>query len=259
MKRERMIPKIPLFNIYLDNISQEDLLYELSEGVFITPNVDHLMKLQKDRSFYNIYKRANWVVCDSKIVQLGLRFLGKPVKEVIPGSSFFSAYYQIHKYNEEVRRLFLGSAGGMAQIAKNEINRKPGRNIVVGAHSPSFGFEKNEHECEEILTLINSSGATILVVGVGAPKQEKWIFKYKDRLPHVKLFMALGATIDFEAGVLQRAPIWMQKMSLEWAYRLYKEPKRLWKRYMVDDLPFFGLILKEKFGIYRNPFGGKNE
>src|SRR5690606_39662268 len=65
-------------------------------------------------------------------------------------------------------------------------------------------------------------------------------------LSNIKLFMALGATIDFEAGTLKRAPVWMQKMSLEWAYRMFKEPKRLWKRYMIDDLPFLGLILKEK-------------
>lgn len=246
--------KVNFLNIELDNIALDDLLHKLDSGIFITPNVDHIMKLQKDRSFYNIYQSADWIICDSKIVQLGLKFLGKPVKEVIPGSSFFPAYYQHHKNNGQIQIFLLGAAEGIAKQARQEINKKVGRNMVVASHSPSFGFEQNERECEEILTLINNSNATVLVVGVGAPKQEKWIFKYKDRLPNIKLFMALGATIDFEAGTLERAPVWMQKMSLEWAYRLYKEPKRLWKRYMVDDLPFFSLVLKEKFGTYRNPF-----
>lgn len=257
MTQEEITSKIPLLNIRLDNISQGDLLRELHQGIFITPNVDHIMKLQKDSSFYSIYQQSDWIICDSNIVQLGLKFLGKPVKEVIPGSSFFPAYYQHHKDNHQIRIFLLGAAEGIAHKAQQQINRKVGRNMVVAAHSPSFGFEKDDRECEEIVALINRSEATVLVVGVGAPKQEKWIFKYRERMPDIRLFMALGATIDFEAGTLQRAPIWMQKMSLEWAYRLYKEPKRLWKRYMVDDLPFLSLILKEKFGIYHNPFDEK--
>lgn len=257
MKDEKIAYKISLFNIHLNNIKQDDLLRQLTDGIFITPNVDHIIKLQKDRLFYDIYQNADWIVCDSKIVQLGLKFLGKPVKEVIPGSSFFSAYYQHHKDNDQIRIFLLGAAEGIARKAQEEINKKVGRNMVVASHSPSFGFENDEQECEEILSLINTSDATVLVVGVGAPKQEKWIYKYKDRLSNIKLFMALGATIDFEAGTLKRAPIWMQKMSLEWAYRLFKEPKRLWKRYMIDDLPFLGLILKEKLKIYGNPFAEK--
>lgn len=86
------------------------------------------------------------------------------------------------------------------------INDKVGREIVVGAHSPSYGFEKNVEECEELTRIVNASGANILLVGVGAPKQEKWIMKYRDHMPAVDIFMALGATIDFEAGVLKRAP-----------------------------------------------------
>lgn len=91
------------------------------------------------------------------------------------------------------------------------INRKVGRQIVVGTHSPSFGFEKNEKECMELIDIINASGATVLLVGVGAPKQEKWIAKYRSQMFNIKLFMALGATIDFEAGNIKRAPILFQK------------------------------------------------
>ena len=96
-----------------------------------------------------------------------------------------------------------------------------------------------------------------LAVGVGAPKQEKWILKYKDLMPNVKIFMAIGATIDFEAGNVKRAPQWMSRYGLEWLYRLLSEPSRLWKRYLVDDLPFFWLILKQRFGWYRNSFEKK--
>jgi N-acetylglucosaminyldiphosphoundecaprenol N-acetyl-beta-D-mannosaminyltransferase len=218
----------------------------LTKGVIITPNVDHLVKLQGDKEFYDIYQKADWVICDSTILSLGAKFLGRPVEEVIPGSSLLPAYCEFHKKNNEIKIFLLGAKTGVAAVAMNKINLRTGRNIVVGAHSPSFGFEKNEEECEKIISLINKTDATVLVVGVGAPKQEKWIYKYKDRFQNIRLFMALGATIDFEADSIKRAPEIFQKV--------LKEPKRLWKRYLIDDLPFFYLILKQKRGVYRNPF-----
>lgn len=245
---------VKLLNIDILNISTTDLLRSFDAGVLITPNVDHLIKLQKDRELYDIYQKTEWVICDSKVVQLGLKFLGRPVKEVIPGSSFFPAYYNYHAQNEDIKIYLLGAAEGVAKKASAQINEKVGRDIIVDFNSPSYGFERNEEECVAIVERIKKSGATVLVVGVGAPKQEKWIFKYKDQMPGIKVFMALGATIDFEAGTLKRAPKWMQKISMEWLYRMCKEPGRLWKRYMVDDLPFFSLIFKEKRGIYKDPF-----
>lgn len=252
-----MLKKTHLLNTAILSITQNDLLNQLKSGILITPNVDQIVKLQKDEEFYRIYNKAEWVVCDSKILSTGAKFIGAPIKEVIPGSSFFPTYCDYHKNNPEVRIFLLGAAPGVANEAQRRINQRIGRNIVVGAHSPSYGFEKNEPECEAIINKINQTDATVLVVGVGAPKQEKWIFKYKDRFTNIKLFMALGATIDFEAGNVKRAPRFFQNMGLEWFYRLIKEPKRLWKRYLIDDIPFFYYILKQKLGLYKNPFDDK--
>lgn len=246
--------KIKILNVYIDNIKEKELLEKLQKGILITPNVDHLMKVQTDKKFYDVYQLADWVICDSTIVSLALSFLGTPIKEVIPGSSFLPAYYNYHKNNINVKIFLLGAEEGVADKAKNIINHKVGREIIVGAHSPSFGFEKKGDECQSIIEMINNTDATVLVVGVGAPKQEKWIFQYKDQLSQIKLFMALGATIDFEAGNVTRAPIIMQKLRLEWFYRLCREPKRLWRRYLIDDIPFFYHVLRQKFGLYKNPF-----
>jgi exopolysaccharide biosynthesis WecB/TagA/CpsF family protein len=245
---------VDILGITISNISSKELFRNLTEGFFMPVNVDMIVKLQKDREFYEVYRSADWVVCDSKIVALALRFLGTPVKEIIPGSSFFTSYYNYHKTNENVRIFLLGAAEGVAEKAKLLINRKVGREIVIGAHSPSYGFEKNEAECEQIIEMINKTDATVLVVGVGAPKQEKWITKYKDKFIKVKLFMALGATIDFEAGNVKRAPKIFQKLALEWFYRMCVDPKRLVKRYLVDDVPFFYYLVKQKLGVYKNPF-----
>ena len=245
---------IKILNIAILSLTQKELLEKLDKGVLITPNVDHLVKLQRDREFYNVYQKAEWVVCDSKILYLLSKLLKHPLPEAIPGSSFFTAYYTYHKEDRDCRIFLLGAKSSIAAKAMERINEKVGRQIVVGAHSPSFGFEKKEQECEEIIEIVNKSGANVLLVGVGAPKQEKWIMKYRDRMPNVKLFMALGATIDFEAGTLKRAPMFWQKIGMEWLYRVLKEPRRLFKRYFIDDMQFFFYYVKQLLGLYKDPF-----
>lgn len=243
-----------ILNIDILSLTQKELLEKLDKGVLITPNVDHLVKLQRDKEFYEVYQQAEWVVCDSKILYLLSKLLKHPLPEAIPGSSFFTAYYLYHKNDPNCKIFLLGAKEGIAQKAMEQINRKTGRQIVVGAHSPSFGFEKNEKECKELAEIVNRSGANVLLVGVGAPKQEKWIMKYRKEMPNVDVFMALGATIDFEAGTLQRAPLAWQKIGMEWFYRCLKEPKRLFKRYFVDDMQFFYYFTLQLLGLYKNPF-----
>lgn len=243
-----------ILNVDILSITKDCLLEKLKKGVLVTPNVDHLVKLQRDREFYGVYQKAEWVVCDSKILYLLSKLLKRPLPEAIPGSSFFTSYYMYHKDDLDCRIFLLGAKEGIAAKAMQRINEKVGRKIVVGAHSPSFGFEKSEKECEELIDIVNNSGANVLLVGVGAPKQEKWIMKYRDRMPGVDLFMALGATIDFEAGTLKRAPAFWQKIGMEWLYRCMKEPKRLFKRYFVDDMQFFYYFTKQLLGMYKDPF-----
>jgi exopolysaccharide biosynthesis WecB/TagA/CpsF family protein len=84
---------------------------------------------------------------------------------------------------------------------------------------------------------------------VGAPKQEKWIHKYKAQLPNIKIFLAIGATIDFEAGNKKRAPKWVSESGLEWLHRLFSEPKRLWRRYLIGGPLFCWLVLKQKLQL----------
>lgn len=244
-----------ILNIDILSLTQKELLEQLDKGVLVTPNVDHLVKLQSDKEFYEVYQQAEWVVCDSKILYLLSKLLKHTLPEAIPGSSFFTSYYMYHKNDPNCRIFLLGAREGIAKKAMERINKKVGREIVIGAYSPSFGFEKSEDECSKLVEIVNHSGANVLLVGVGAPKQEKWIMKYRQQMPGVKLFMALGATIDFEAGTLQRAPLMWQKIGMEWLYRVIKEPKRLFKRYFVDDMQFFYFFAKQMLGIYKNPFG----
>ena len=217
--------RVKLLNIGIDNLSKKELLEQIKSGVVFTPNVDHLIKLQKDRDFLTAYSIADYRLCDSKILIYASRFLGTPIKEKNSGSDFFPAFYTYHKNNHNIKIFLLGAAKGVASQAQERINYKVGRNIILGTHSPSFGFENNERECMEIVEMINKSEATVLAIGVGAPKQEKWIYKYKNSLPNIKIFLAIGATIDFEAGYIKRAPTAMSNCGLEWLYRLLSEPR----------------------------------
>ncbi len=249
-----MIREVSVLNIKILLISRTELLKNFKEGVLFTPNLDHLVKLQNDQEFYRIYKKAEWIICDSKILYHCSKLLKQRFPETIPGSSFFTSYYLYHKNNLNCKIFLLGAMPGVADKAMQKINLICGRNIVVGAFSPSYGFEKDINECRMIYKIINESGANVVLVGVGAPKQEKWIMTHKVQMPYVKTWMALGATIDFEAGNIRRAPIFYQKMGLEWFYRFLKEPKRLYRRYFIEDLRFFWYFSKQLLGKYKNPF-----
>lgn len=247
---------VNLLNVSIDNLSMIELFEKLDSegGVVFTPNVDHLIKLQYDRDFYEAYQTCNYRVCDSQILMYASNFLGTPLQEKISGSDLFPAFYTYHKNNESIKIFLLGAAEGVASKAQEQINQKVNREIVIQAYSPSFGFEKNEEECEKIIELINKSGANVLAIGVGAPKQEKWLVKYRHKLTNIKIFLAIGATIDFEAGCKARSPKWMSEVGIEWVYRLLSEPRRLWKRYLIEGLPFFRLIVEQKLGFYKMPF-----
>ncbi|PSB19362.1 glycosyltransferase [Phormidesmis priestleyi ULC007] len=247
--------QVKLLNIGLHNITMLELLDKLRfGGVVFTTNVDHLIKLQKDKDFYLAYQGSDYRVCDSQVLLYASNFLGTPLPEKLSGSDLFPAFYTYYKHDKNVKVFLLGAAPGVAKQAQKKINLKVGRDIVIASYSPTFGFEKDEEECQKIIDLIDQSGATVLAIGVGAPKQELWLTRYKDQLKNVKLFLAIGATIDFEAGNIQRSPKWMSQVGLEWLHRTLCEPKRLWKRYIVDDLPFFWLIIKQRFKLYQNPW-----
>ena len=245
---------VKLLNASIDNLSMAELLEKLKYGVVYTPNVDHLVKLQVDREFYAAYSGAEFKTCDSKILFYASKLVGVPIKEKISGSDLFPAFCQHHSNNEATKIFLLGAREGVASEAKRRINERFGRELIIGAHSPSFGFEKNEAECDRIINLINESGATVLAVGVGAPKQEKFIYQYRDRFKHVKIFLAIGATIDFEAGNVARAPKWISEMGLEWLYRLLSEPRRLWKRYLLEGPLFFWYLVMQLLNLYTDPF-----
>lgn len=246
--------RITLLNAEVDNISMEELVEGFNEGMLLTLHVDMIMKLQKDREFYNILPEFDIITCDSQILYLATKLLGTPVKERVSGSDFFPKYYMRHKDNQAVTIFLCGGIPGIADIARQKVNAKVGREIVVGTYSPPFDFDSNQMEIDAMIEKINESGATVLLVGLGGARQEKFIVKYRDRFKHVRTFLPLGGTIDYEAETLKRPPAWLTGLGLEWLYRLLTEPKQRWHRYLVHQPPVLFLLMAQKLGLYKNPF-----
>ena len=245
---------VNLLHIPIHDLSQEELLAKLKYGgVVFTPNLDHLSKLHSDREFYQVYRTATYRVCDSQILMYASRLLGHPLQEKISGSDLLPSFCEYYQGDPEMTIFLLGGLEGVAEAAKRRINEKAGREMVVGAYSPPYGFEKDEAECERIIEMVNRSRATALAVGLGAPKQELWIARHKLRFDRVRIFLAVGAALDFEAGARSRCPQWMSRIGLEWTYRLALEPQRLWKRYIIDDLPVVWQLWQQKRNRYQVP------
>lgn len=248
--------KIPFAGIHIDNLSRGEALQKIKNmilnnerGYIVTPNAQHINLLQEDKEFKRSYADACLVLADGMSVIFALRVLGTPVKERCTGSDMFQATIQLAA--ELGQSIFiLGGIEGSEKIAFRKI-KEMFPELDVHYHSPPFDFEKNEEENRKILEAINSSEAKILFICVGAPKSEKWIYRH---LPHLKINLALifGDSLNFFAGIRQRAPNWLQKMGLEWLFRLVQEPRRLWRRYLIGNTKFIILVSKEVSKKYLN-------
>jgi exopolysaccharide biosynthesis WecB/TagA/CpsF family protein len=246
--------RVRLLNVDVDDIAMEDLVETFRDGVMLTLHVDSIMKLQKDREFYELLPKFNVITCDSQILTIAARLLGTPLTERVSGSDYFPRFYLRYKDDLSVTVFICGGAPGVAEIARRNVNAKVGREMIVGTNAPSRDYDRRPEEVERLIARINESGASVLLVGLGGGRQEKFIFRYRDRLPRVRLFLPLGGTIDYEAESLKRPPAWITDAGLEWLYRVLREPRQRWHRYFVHQPPFLYLLVRQMLGSYKDPF-----
>ena len=246
--------RIQLFGITIDPITMSEAVSTIFTWVesgekdckfVITPNVDHVVQVQKNEGLKQAYKHASLVVTDGKPVVWAAKLLNVSIPETVPGSDMIPAIFNYsEKHNKPIKVFLLGAMPGVADRAKNSIHQQYTCVEVVGTLSPDFGFDKDVTLSSQICDIVNKSGAELLVLGLGAPKQELWINRYASQLK-VNAAFCVGATIDFMAGEKPRAPMWMRKIGLEWLHRMLSEPKRLAKRYLIDAIKFPKIVFKE--------------
>ena len=241
--------RMRFMNTYVDNVTEEEAIRHIEEcvknrtiGFVVTPNVDQIVMMEKNLYFREICDNAELSVVDGHPLLWIAKWYKRPIKEKICGSDLMPHLCKIAA--EKGYKVFLlGAAEGIAAKAADIlVEQNPGLKIA-GTYSPPFGFEKDEKELEKINTILKESEADLLFVGMGAPKQSVFIYEnmHKYQIP---MSFCVGATIDFIAGEQKRAPRWMTDHGMEWLYRLFKEPKRMFKRYIINDTKIIRLAWK---------------
>lgn len=243
--------RIKFMNIEIDNLTMSEALIAIDKLIqqnrnayVVTPNVDHIVKIENGGVLKEVYQKADLILADGKPLLWIARWYGTPIKEKISGSDLFPRLCEMAA-QKGYKMFFLGAAEGVAaRAAENLTKRYPGLQIV-GTYSPPFGFEDDSYEMFRIKSMIKEAEPQILIVGLGCPKQEKFILHNKDELG-IPVSLGLGASLDFEAQNIKRAPKWISNIGLEWAFRIIQDPKRMVKRYIIDDRKIFSLAVKYK-------------
>jgi len=229
-----------LLHISFNTENEEELLsfYEQAikekKKVFtLTPNLDHLRVSYKDKVFKDVINKADVSTVDGVPILWIAKWLKiKEIKNKISGSDL--SIKMLELLNKIGGSLFLfGGKDGVAELAKDKISKDYPNIIVKGLLTPVFSYETNDDLCSEYIKTINDSKSDVVFLCTGAPKTEKFFAKYYDKFDN-SCYFSVGATIDFIAGNIKRAPQWMSKFGLEWLYRLTKDFKRLFKRYWLD-------------------------
>lgn len=241
--------RIKFMNTEIDNLTMDETLQRIDELILedksafvVTPNVDHIIQLEQGGELVEAYKQADLILADGKPLIWISKWYGFPIKEKISGSDLFPRLCEMAA-EKGYRMFFLGAAEGVAAKAAENLTKKFKGLQIVGTYSPPKGFEADKKEMEKIKKLITERQPHILIVALGCPKQELFILHNHKELC-VPISLGLGASIDFEAGNIKRAPKWMADHGFEWAYRIIQDPKRLFKRYLIDDVKIIKLIWK---------------
>ena len=241
--------RIKFLNTYIDNLSAveaksvvDKFIQDGGNHYVVTPNSDIVVKMQDDAELKKICDNADLILTDGQIVVKLSHYLDNPIKERVCMTDFVWDVFDLAIEKKYRVFLFGGKEDVLSKATENIKKKLPELNIV-DSYSPPFGFEKDNAELEEANRRIRESDADILIVFLGCPKQEKFIFQNKDKY-QVPVSITMGGCVDFIAGGVKRAPLWMQNIGLEWFYRFLQEPKRMFHRYFIDDMRIFGMVRK---------------
>jgi len=246
-------PRVRLFGIDLDALTSDQAVRLLIGWIrardgrcryVVTPNVDHVLLYQSREDLRRAYADAALVLADGAPVVWASHLFRKPVPERVAGSDLTPALLEATRELGEISVFLLGAAPGVAERAASHIHARYAHVRVVGTHSPPYGFEHDPKIEAEMLRLIRVARPDVLVVGLGAPKQELWVHRHRNEL-EAAVVLCVGATIDFLAGEKTRAPPWMQRTGLEWVHRALGEPRRLMPRYAKNMWSLPGLVWRE--------------
>lgn len=243
-----VLGKVPVDRIemeYAAILATEALLHrgEIPPLTIVGPNAQLVTLAEKNAAFAEAMQAADLAVPDGISVVMASRILGAPIPERVTGGDLMerlcaeAAHYGFSVF-------LLGGLPGAAMMAAfNLRERYPGLNIC-GTYCPPMGFEKSPVEMERVRDRVNEAAPDLLCVAFGAPKQEIWMQENRDHL-NVGAILPVGGAFDVAAGLRRRAPQWVQRIHLEWLFRMMMEPRRLWRRYLFGNTEFILLVARQ--------------
>ena len=251
-----MSNRITLMGCSIDNLSMEETLQTI-EGFIrtgkphqhVVVNVDKLVKASRDPELRQIINDCALINVDGMPVVWASRLLGKPLKERVAGVDLFDAL--MRRAGEKGWRVFLLGAQEevVSKVALTYQHRYP-KLVLAGYRN---GYWKGEAEEAQVVEQIREARPDLLFVAISSPKKEQFLGRYQAEMK-IPFAMGVGGTFDVAIGHVKRAPVWMQKSGLEWFYRFLQEPRRMFRRYFIEDMVFIWLFLKELWGPRRSVY-----
>lgn len=242
---------------FIDALSWDEVLMRVSgwagtrESRYVCIcNAHSVASALEDSALAAAINYADMATPDGMPVAWALRRLGFPCQQRIAGPDLMTRLCEIAA-RDGIPIFLYGSTNKILDLLQRNLSHAFPRQVIAGAYSPPFR-SLNAEEDKDVVTRINESGARIVFIGLGCPKQELWMHEHRGKVTAVMI--GVGAAFDFHAGTVQRAPAWMQRIGLEWLHRLASEPRRLWKRYLVTNSVFIIGIARQF--LCRRKWGG---
>jgi N-acetylglucosaminyldiphosphoundecaprenol N-acetyl-beta-D-mannosaminyltransferase len=247
---ERQHPRVRIGQLEVDVVTFAEALERIASlvegkagGAVFTPNVDHVVKAERDAAFRQAYARADLCLADGTPLLWAARLLGTSLPEKVSGSDLLLPLMQLAA--ERRWRVYLvGGGPGVAQESAQRLRAEHGVRIA-GTDSPVVGPDGAADDSDGTLERLRAARPDLVLVAFGAPKQELWIDRCADQLAPA-VAVGVGASLDFLTGRARRAPAWMSRAGLEWLFRLAHEPRRLWRRYLVEDPAFVVIVARSR-------------
>jgi N-acetylglucosaminyldiphosphoundecaprenol N-acetyl-beta-D-mannosaminyltransferase len=243
MKKQKFL------NTYVNNVNMDETIAFIEKMIvsdkksyIVAINVDVVIKMENEPYLKEIVDNADMVLVDGKPLIWISKWYKSPVKAKISGSDLVPILCGIAA-KKGYSIFIIGGKDGIAECAKARLENKYSDIKIVGTYAPPFGFENDKAELTRINSMISEAKPDLLFACFGCPKQEKWIYE-NFKIYDAKVSICAGATVDFLAGNVKRAPAWMSEHGLEWFYRFLQEPSRLFKRYFIDDAKILKLVWK---------------
>ena len=258
MNTEETVPRcaqsnldtVSMFGMTINSVTLSDVFETIDRqiesrepGYILTPNVDHVCEFQESAEFREAYRNGFLILADGMPVLWSGKLLGRPIKEKISGSDLV---YWLSEYaaRKGYSIFFFGADEGIAQQASEILKEKYPGLKVAGVYSPPMGFDKDPELISKAIRIVKDAKPDICYVALGTPKQDLWCYR-THKQTGVPVQVGVGISLHFVTGDVTRAPLWMQRSSLEWVWRMFQEPRRLVKRYLIRDVKFLPLLWRE--------------